>query len=202
MTISFNPSKWSWFADHWHHISGKNAYPYYPKSLSVSLPNRLITEPVTRDGPSLSLDSSTVEQATHNCPVDGSNPSPDTTLAVQPQPITVVEEPHMSLFTEIEAAGKKIGDELLAVVTFATNIKKIYSALSGPTLAAVAAVFYDAVKGVVSIEAVAADAAAGNITGAITLSQTTITLLKQVVSDFKAGETTIVADFKALGITL
>lgn len=108
----------------------------------------------------------------------------------------------MSFFTDIVAAGKKVEDTLLEVVGFATKVKTIYNALSGPTLAAVAAVFYDVVKAVASGEVVAADAAAGDVTGAITISQTTFTLVKQVVTDAKAGEATIVADFKALGITL
>ena len=108
----------------------------------------------------------------------------------------------MSIWTDITAAGEKIEDVLTSIVTFGNKLKAVYAALSGPTLAAVAAVFYDVMKTAVSAETVVQDAEAGNFTGAITLSQTTVTLVKQVAADFKAGEATIVADFKALGITL
>ena len=108
----------------------------------------------------------------------------------------------MSFLTEIEAAGKKIGEFLTDVVTFGQKAKAVYNALSGPTIAASMAVFYDVVKTIAAIEGAAADAAAGNIPGTITLSETTIGLVKTVVADFKAGEADIVADFKALNITL
>jgi hypothetical protein len=108
----------------------------------------------------------------------------------------------MSFLNELEAAGKKIGDVLTEVVTFGNNIRKVYLALSGPTLAACAAVFYDVVKTIGSAQADAAALQAGNIPATITLSETTLGLVKQVVSDFKSGEQTIVADFKALNIKL
>jgi hypothetical protein len=108
----------------------------------------------------------------------------------------------MSFLSDIEAAGKKIGEVLTEIVTFGGNIKTIYNALSGPTLAAVSAVFYDVVKSFASVEAVAAAASSGSVPTAITLSETTIGLLKTVVADFKAGEANIVADFKALNIKL
>jgi len=78
----------------------------------------------------------------------------------------------------------------------------IYSALSGPVLAAVAAVFYDVVKAVAAGQAAAAAAGTGNVPLAITLSETTIGLVQKVVTDGKAGEKTIAADLSALGITL
>lgn len=108
----------------------------------------------------------------------------------------------MSFLTDIEAAGKKIGDFLTDVVTFGQKAKAVYAALSGPTIAASMAVFYDVVKTIGAAEAVAGDAAAGNIPGAITLSETTLGLVKNVVADFKSGEADIVADFKALNIKL
>ena len=69
-------------------------------------------------------------------------------------------------------------------------------------LAAAAAVFYDVVKTVAAAESAASAASTGNVMGAITLSETTIGLVKQVVSDFKTGEATVIADFKTLGIKL
>lgn len=106
----------------------------------------------------------------------------------------------MSFLTDIEAAGKKIGDFLTEVVTFGEKAKAVYNALSGPTIAASMAVFYDVTKAIGAGEGAAADAASGNIPGAITLSETTLGLVKTVVSDFKAGEKDIVADFQALNI--
>ena len=79
-------------------------------------------------------------------------------------------------------------------------MKAVYAALSGPTVAATSAVFYDVMKAALSAEAVATDVQTGNITGAFTLSETTLTLVKQLVSDAKNGEQTIVADLKALGL--
>ena len=108
----------------------------------------------------------------------------------------------MSILTEVEKVGSTIANFLKSIVTGAATLQKIWSALSGPTLAAAAAVFYDVVKAVSSAESVAEDAAKGDFSGAVTLSETTIGLIKQVVTDAKAGEKAIVADFEALGIKL
>ena len=108
----------------------------------------------------------------------------------------------MSLISEIEAAGTKLEAFLESIVSGASKLKKLYAALSGPVLAASMAVFYDVVKAFGAIEAAAGAAASGNVPSAITLSETTVGLIKQVVSDFKAGEKTVVADFEALGIKL
>lgn len=123
------------------------------------------------------------------------------TIPIQPvQP--AAQEFTLSFLSDIEAAGKKIGDVLTEIVTFGHNIKTVYSALSGPTLAASAAVFYDVVKTVSAAESAASAAATGNVSLSISLSETTIGLVKNVVTDFKSGEATIVADFKALNIKL
>lgn len=106
----------------------------------------------------------------------------------------------MSIFSDIVAAGKKIEDVLTDIVTFGNKLKAVYQALSGPTLAAASAVFYDVMKTAISAEAVATDVQTGNIGGAFTLSATTLGLVKQVVADVKAGEGQIVTDLKALGI--
>ena len=108
----------------------------------------------------------------------------------------------MSLWTDITNAGKKIADFLTDIVSGVAKLQKLYSTLSGPTLAAVAAVFYDVVKTVAASESAASAAATGNVMGAITFSETTVSLVKQVVADAKAGEKVIVADFEALGIKL
>jgi hypothetical protein len=108
----------------------------------------------------------------------------------------------MNLISEIEAAGIKVESFLESVVAGASKIKKLYAALSGPVLAASMAVFYDVLKAFASVEAAAGAAASGNVPMTITISETTFGLIKQVITDFKSGEKTIVADFEALGIKL
>ncbi len=108
----------------------------------------------------------------------------------------------MSILTEVEKVGSTVANFLKSVVSGAATLQKIWSALSGPTLAAAAAVFYDVVKTVAAAQIAATDASTGNFTGAVTLSETTIGLVQQVVSDAKSGEKTIVSDFESLGIKL
>jgi len=137
---------------------------------------------------------------------------PTGTLASQPapvaQPVVVLQQSAkeaqtlMSLISEVEKVGSTVANFLKSIVTGAATLQKIWSALSGPTLAAAAAVFYDVVNTAKSGESTAEAAASGNFSGAVTLSETTIGLIKKVVADAKAGEKTIVADFEALGIKL
>ena len=108
----------------------------------------------------------------------------------------------MSVFSDIEAAGKKIGEVLTEIVTFGSKVRSAYAALSGPTLAATSAVFYDVVKCISAAEAAAANAEAGNFAATITLSETTIGLVRQIIADAKAGEASIVADVKALNLKI
>ena len=105
-----------------------------------------------------------------------------------------------NLLQEVELVGAKVGGFLKSIVSGAAKLRAIYAALSGPVIAASMAVFYDTVKTVGAVQSAAAAAAAGNVPLTITLSETTVGLVKQVVTDFKAGEKTIVADFEALGI--
>lgn len=107
-----------------------------------------------------------------------------------------------NIFTDIVSAGQKIENFLQNIVNGAKTLQAVYSKLSGPTLAAVAAVFYDVSKTVAAGTAAAGAAESGNIPSAFTLSETTLGLVKQVVADAKAGEKTIVADFEALNIKL
>ena len=106
----------------------------------------------------------------------------------------------MSFISDVESLGVKIEDFLKVVVNGANTLQKTWGTLSGPTLAAVAAIFHDVITTVSTAESVAADASTGNVLGAITLSETTIGLVKQLVADAKAGEKQIVADFDALGL--
>jgi len=108
----------------------------------------------------------------------------------------------MSFLSTLESAGTNIGTFLTNIVNGAKTIQKIYGALSGPVIAASMAVFYDVVKTIAAAEKAAASATTGDIPLTITLSETTIGLVKTVVKDAIAGEKTVVADFEALNIKL
>lgn len=108
----------------------------------------------------------------------------------------------MSFISDIEAVGMKVEDFLKAVVTGAGTLQAVWGKLSGPTLAVCAAIFSDVLKSALAAESAASDASTGNFLGAVTLSETTISLIQTLVTDAKKGETQIVADFKALGITI
>ena len=108
----------------------------------------------------------------------------------------------MSFLSTLETAGTKIGTFLNDIVNGAKSIQKVYGALSGPVIAASMAVFYDVVKTVAAAQKAAAAASTGDVSLTITLSETTIGLVKTVVADFLSGEKTVVADFEALNIKL
>jgi len=108
----------------------------------------------------------------------------------------------MSFLTEIEGLGEKVESFLTTIVKGASTLQKIWGSLSGPVLAAGAAVFYDVVTTLASGESAAAAAAGGNVTQAITLSETTYGLVQKVIADAKAGVATVKTDFDNLGIKL
>ncbi len=108
----------------------------------------------------------------------------------------------MNFLDEVKKIGGDVVGFLKAIVNGAATLQTIWSKLSGPTLAAAAAVFYDTVKSLAAGESAAAAASTGNITGAITLSETTVSLVMKVIADCKSGAATIKADFEALGIKL
>lgn len=107
-----------------------------------------------------------------------------------------------TFFEDIAKAGKKVGDVLQDIVVGAQKVKAVYTLVSGPTVATSLAVFYDVVKAVASGEAAAANAEAGNIPSAITLSEQTFSMVKTLVADSKTEASQIEADFKLLGIKL
>jgi hypothetical protein len=139
-------------------------------------------------------------------PATPQDPTPQSTTLAPPFPVTQTssakEAQDMSFLSTLESAGTKIGTFLNDIVNGAKTIQKIYGALSGPVIAASMAVFYDVVKTVAAAEKAAAAASTGNVTSAITLSETTVSLVQTVVKDFIAGEKTVVADFEALNIKL
>lgn len=108
----------------------------------------------------------------------------------------------MSIFTDIEADGQKVGKFLQNLVTGAAALQREFGQLEPATLAAVSAVFYDVVKAEAAGTAAAGAAEAGNIPAAFTLSETTLALVRQVIADVKAGKSVFVSDFKALNIKL
>lgn len=108
----------------------------------------------------------------------------------------------MGFLSDIEKAGGKIEDFLKDVATGEGNLQTIYAGLSGPVLAAVAAVYYDVVKDIASGTAVVGAVEAGSIPTAITLSATTLSLVEKTVADVKSGIKTVVDDFEALNIKL
>jgi hypothetical protein len=108
----------------------------------------------------------------------------------------------MNVLDEAKKIGADVVGFLTAIVKGAATLQTIWSKLSGPVLAASAAVFYDVVKCLAAAESAAASAESGNVMTTITLSETTIDLVKTVINDFKSGVVTITADFNALGIKL
>jgi hypothetical protein len=111
-------------------------------------------------------------------------------------------EHSMSILSTIESTGTKIATFLDNIVNGAKKLQTIYGQLSPAVIAASMAVFYDTVKTIAAASQAAAAAETGNVVGAITLSETTISLVSTVVKDFLAGEKTVVADFEALNIKL
>ena len=121
---------------------------------------------------------------------------------INPSSTAPKEAQSMSFLSTLETAGTKIGTFLNDIVNGAKSIQKVYGALSGPVIAASMAVFYDVVKTVAAAQKAAAAASTGDVSLTITLSETTIGLVKTVVADFLSGEKTVVADFEALNIKL
>jgi methionine synthase I (cobalamin-dependent) len=115
----------------------------------------------------------------------------------------VTEGEHiMSFLQELEADGQKVETFLENIITGGQKLVAAFKTVSAPTAAVVTSLINDVVKVVSSGEAAAESAASGNVPAAITLSQTTITGIKQLISDAKAGEQQAIADLAAFGIKL
>jgi hypothetical protein len=108
----------------------------------------------------------------------------------------------MSLLATLEADGQKLETFLANLVSGGKKIIATFEAVSTPTKAVVLSLINDVVKEVASGTAAAAAAETGNIPVAIALSETTISGIKQLVVDAKAGEVQAVADLAAFGIKL
>lgn len=113
-----------------------------------------------------------------------------------------MSNPAASFFGDIAKAGKKIGDVLEDIVLGAAKVKQVYSVISGPTIAASLAVFYDVVKAVAAGTAAAGAAEVGNVPGAVALSEQTLGMVKSLIADSKVEVSQIKADFEMLGIKI
>lgn len=108
----------------------------------------------------------------------------------------------MSIFANIESGLTNAEKFLLKIVTGGKALATVWSTMGPGIVGAAQAVFYDVTKSVAAGLGAAGAAEAGNVPLTITLSETTITLVKQLVVDFKAGEADVVAAFKALNINI
>jgi hypothetical protein len=116
---------------------------------------------------------------------------------------TPLEELPMSILSKVAGVietGISTSIKFITTVFSKTaEVDKILVGLAPQTKAALLATFYDVVKTGVSAEGVVQDASVGNFTGAVTLSSTTVTLVKDVWSDLKTDESVAKADLTALG---
>ena len=106
----------------------------------------------------------------------------------------------MSILTDIKNDVDKGVSFVEKVFSKVEEVDQIWLKLEPATKAAVLATFYDVGKAAVSAEAVVGDALAGNFTGAVTLTPTTIQLVKNVVTDVKADVAVAKNDLTELGI--
>jgi len=106
----------------------------------------------------------------------------------------------MSIFTSIGAGISKSISFLVNVFTKTKEVEDLFVSLAPATKAAMLATFYDVTKTVTSALAAAGAAETGNIPTTITLSETTLGLLKSVVADAKTDASVIAVDLKALGV--
>lgn len=104
--------------------------------------------------------------------------------------------------TSVVTALTKAEQFLLRVLTGTNKVISTLSKVSGPTLAALLAVFYDALKTLAAAESAAASVETGNPLSTVQLSATTLALLQNVIADSKTAGSVIADDLKALGITL
>jgi hypothetical protein len=103
-----------------------------------------------------------------------------------------------SIFQDIEKAGMKVGQFFATAIKLGSAIKQMWGQCGAQTLTVASQVFYDVVKTASLATGAATDASANQWSGAVQLSEQTISSVSQLVADAKAGEQQIVADFKAL----
>jgi hypothetical protein len=108
----------------------------------------------------------------------------------------------MSLLADLEAVGLKVETFLENVVNGESKVVAAFNSVSGPTKTVVLSLVNDAIKTAASAAATVAAGETGNIPAVITLSQTTISGIQQLITDAKAGATQAVADLAAFGIKI
>lgn len=121
-------------------------------------------------------------------------PIEPTTEVVTTVPVAKKE----SFLQHIEDFFKKAGKDVEEVVV---QLPKVL-ADSPQVKAAVQLTITDAVVAFKDLEAEVADTETGNFVGTVTLAPATIAAIKQVIVDAKSGDQLVIADLKALGITI
>lgn len=106
----------------------------------------------------------------------------------------------MSIFTSIATGFSKAASFLITIFTKTKQVEDVLVSLAPQTKAAILATFYDVSKTVMAAEGAAGAAASGDIPTAFTLSETTLMLIKSVITDAKNDASIIAADLKALGV--
>jgi hypothetical protein len=105
-----------------------------------------------------------------------------------------------NIFSDIVAGLTKAENFLITIFQKEKQVSDEFASFAPATKAAILATFYDVAKTAASVTAVAGDAAAGNFTGAITLSTQTIALVQGVIADAKNDASVIKTDLQTLGI--
>jgi len=108
----------------------------------------------------------------------------------------------MSVFSSIGSGIEKAISFVVTVFSKTKQVEDMFVALAPATKAAILATFYDVTKTIAAGTAAAAAASAGNIPVAITLSEATLALIKNVITDAKTDTSVIAADLKALGVII
>lgn len=114
----------------------------------------------------------------------------------------------MSLLSSIESGLDKAVSFIVKVFTKTAEVVTVIQKVGPSTLAAILAVFYDVSKFLITesanVAAATADVKTLNFTAALSdvFTPATQTILMQLITDFKAAETQVVADFSDLGIAV
>lgn len=102
------------------------------------------------------------------------------------------------IFNEIKKGITTVGQFFGVAVKLGNAIKTAWTKCGPQTLTVASQVFYDVMKAASQAEQAAQAGAGGSWMGAVTLSEQTISSIKQLITDLHAGEAQVVADFKEL----
>lgn len=101
-------------------------------------------------------------------------------------------------FKTVETDLGKVGTAIADVFKLGAAVKQMWGTCGAQTIIVASQVFYDVVKSATLAEQAAAAGAGGSFSGAIQLSEQTVSSVQQLVADFKAAEKQIVLDFQTL----